>query len=106
TELRRFEGHSRGTVLALAFSPDGRRALSGSIDKTMRLWEVETGKELRRFPELGDAGWFISVAFSRDGRRALTGHGDNHVRLWDVETGRELRRFVGHTQRIEGAVFS
>ena len=54
------------TVLA-----DGRRALSGSRDRTLRLWDLETGAELRRFE--GHEDWVTSVAVLADGRRALSG---------------------------------
>jgi WD40 repeat protein len=92
-EVRPFQGHT-ARVQSIAFTPDGRRALSGSADRTMRLWDVESGKELRRF-KVG-AG-VDAVAFAPDGRRALSGSTDRLVRLWDVETGKELRRFEGHT---------
>ena len=54
------------TVLA-----DGRRALSGSDDRTLRLWDLETGAELRRFE--GHEDWVTSVTVLADGRRALSG---------------------------------
>ena len=71
------------TVLA-----DGRRALSGSDDRTLRLWDLETGAELRRFE--GHEGWVTSVTVLADGRRALSGFRDKTLRLWDLETGAEL----------------
>src|SRR5439155_6341691 len=92
-EIRRFLGH-KDSVVAVAFSPNGRSALSGSWDGTVRLWDLETGKELRRFT--GHSGAVDSVALSPDGRRALSGGNDRTVRLWEVETGKELRRFAGH----------
>ena len=76
---------------------DGRRALSGSDDKTLRLWDLETGAELRRFE--GHEGGVSSVTVLADGRRALSGSGDKTLRLWDLETGAELRRFEGHEER-------
>lgn len=101
-EVRRFQGHT-ARVQSIALSPDGCRALSGSADRTMRLWDVGSGKELRRF-EVG-AG-IDAIAFSPDGRRALSGGTDRLVRLWDVETGKELRRFEGHTGYVFRVAFS
>ena len=71
-ELRCFEGHT-DCVMSVCFSPDGRYALSGSNDKTLRLWEVASGKELRRFE--GHTTDVNSVCFSPDGRYALSGSG-------------------------------
>ena len=73
---------------------DGRRALSGSGDETLRLWDLETGAELRRFE--GHEARVTSVTVLADGRRALSGSDDRTLRLWDLDTGAELRRFEGH----------
>ena len=86
------EGH-RSEVLSVAFSPDGRYALSGSRDKTLKLWEVATGRLIRTFE--GHSKWVSSVAFSPDGRYALSGSGDSTLNLWEVATGRLIRTFVG-----------
>jgi WD40 repeat protein len=92
SELRCLKGHKKSVGNAV-FSPDGHRILSGSDDGTMRLWDVDTGKELRRF-EL--RGWQVyQVAFSPDGRHALSTASGDTLRLWDVETGKELRCFAG-----------
>jgi WD40 repeat protein len=80
-ELRTFTGHM-DHVTSIAFSPDGHTALSGSYDKTLKLWEVPTGKELRTFT--GHADQVLSVAFSPDGRTALSGSTDKTLKLWDM----------------------
>jgi WD40 repeat protein len=97
--LRRFVGHGR-TVTSVALLTDGLRGLSGSEDRTLRLWNLETQAELRRFE--GHEGAVNSVALLADGLRALSGSEDLTLRLWDLEKGAELRRFEGH----EGGVTS
>jgi serine/threonine protein kinase len=102
-EVRRYLGH-RGGVHSMALSGDGRLVLSGSADKTLRLWDVQTGQEIRRLEGHTDVVWW--VALSPDGRRALSASGDQTTRLWDVETGKELRRWQGSNQGGDAVVFS
>jgi WD40 repeat protein/serine/threonine protein kinase len=85
-----------GRIVAIAVSPDGSRAIMGSLtDRLRRLWDLKTGRELGRFevPE----GYLHQVAFSPSGRNILTGGSDGKVRLWDAETGKEIRQFIGHS---------
>jgi WD40 repeat protein len=84
------------------FPPDGRFILTPSEDGTAHLWDVPSGRELRRFE--GHIGWSNSACFSADGRFVLTTGHDGTARLWDAASGRELRVFLEHG--LQSAVFS
>jgi WD40 repeat protein len=86
------------TVRGIAFSPDGKLMAGGGYDKDKggyfaRLWEVETGKELRRFMH-GPRGYGIrSLAFSPDAKTLATGADEGQLRLFDVDTGKVRKTF-------------
>src|SRR5262249_4698069 len=76
TRLRRCESKR----LSVALSPDGHRAVSGSMDGSVHVWDLDTGKELRRLA--GHQGsWDTVTGFLPDGHRVLSGGLDRHVRL-------------------------
>jgi WD40 repeat protein len=109
--IREFTGHKEW-VLSLAFSPDGKLvySTSGGIDATqdgndsaIRVWNAETGSEVRKLE--GHKGRVMSVAVSPDGRLALSGGSDTSVILWDAATGKIIRRFEGHTGVVTRAIF-
>jgi small GTP-binding protein len=93
------EGHT-SDVLAVSFSANQSTALSASTDRTLRLWDLETGRCIRIFKGHDDE--VNVVVWSADQRQALSGSRDTTVRLWEIDTGRCLRVFEGH----EGAVWS
>ncbi len=96
-------GHT-SSILSTAFSPNGHTLASGSDDNTIQLWDVATGKELRRLE--GHSQSVSSVAFSPDGRTLASGSYDTTIRLWDVATGKELSRLEGHTDEVFSVAFS
>jgi WD40 repeat protein len=96
------QGHTQ-TVVNAVFSPDGRHVLSGSDDRSMRLWETSSGQLRRSFQ--GHESGVKSVAFSPDGRFALSGGSDASLRLWDVESGKEIKTFRQHRQPLVAGTF-
>lgn len=98
--LRSLSGHT-ASVQSVAFSPDGKTVASGSWDGTVRLWNVATGKLVRRLK----SRFQTSVAFSPDGKILASDDG-SMVKLWDVRTGRELRTLKGHFDSISSITFS
>ena len=88
----------------MALSGDGRLAVSASVDKTLKVWEVESGRELRTLA--GHADWVYGVALSGDGRLAVSASSDQTLKVWEVESGRELRTLAGHTDAVYGVALS
>jgi RNA polymerase sigma factor (sigma-70 family) len=97
-------------VRCVAFWPDGERLVSCSADFTIRLWDRETGKEVRRFDGHKDQVQF--VRFTPDGKYLVSAGGgwnrdnrDTSVRLWDVASGKEQRRLVeGNDKQAKTAI--
>jgi WD40 repeat protein len=81
------KGHDQA-VLAVEISPDSNYVATGSRDKTMKLWELSTGREVRTF--LGHTGTVNNIRFSSKGNYAITSSGDGTARIWEVLSGKEL----------------
>ncbi|KXN87593.1 Vegetative incompatibility protein HET-E-1 [Leucoagaricus sp. SymC.cos] len=98
-------GH-QGPIQFVAFSPDGKRIVSGSGDRAIRFWDAETGKPLQP-PLKGHHRRVESVAFLPDGRYVVSGSGDKTIRLWDAETGKALQPpLEGHDGTVKSVAFS
>jgi WD40 repeat protein len=100
-DVRTFKGHGgfdaygalNGTVNSITISPDGKYALSGSSDKTLKLWDLASGKEIRTFA--GHSKSVDSVAIVPDGMYVLFGsHNYNKLNIWDITSGKEIRTFT------------
>ena len=87
--LKELVGHD-GTVTSVAVSVDGTRLLSGSFDRTIKLWEAHTGTLVRTFKNEGEVS---SVAFAKDARHILAGGLDKKLTWWDATTGKLLQRW-------------
>lgn len=91
-------------ITSVAFSPDGVYGLSGSEDKNLQLWNIETGECVRTFE--GHTESVHSVAFTPDSEQVLSGSWDNTIRLWNVGTGECIREFKGYIREFEGYMTS
>jgi WD40 repeat protein len=96
-------GHTREAV-SIAFSRDGARLATGSLDNTAKVWDARSGREITTLR--GHAGLIISVAFSPDGRRVVTGSWDNTAKVWDSATGGEIATLRGHNSKVNSVAFS
>jgi WD40 repeat protein/serine/threonine protein kinase/Tfp pilus assembly protein PilF len=93
-----------GQVVAVAFSPDGKKVLTGSDDKTARLWSAITGKEIT--PPLRHRDRVVAVAFGPDGRTVLTRSQDKTARIWSAASGKEITPPLRHRRGVLAAAFS
>ena len=89
-------------VLALSYSPNGRILAAGGGDDPVRLWDAETGKEIRT---VGDT-WVNAMAFTPRGSVLATAGAFKTIHLWEVATGKEIRKLEGHQAAIKALALS
>jgi hypothetical protein len=102
-ELFTLKGHTN-SVISVAYSPDGKRIVTGSADKTAKVWDAATGRELLTLKGHADAVY--SVIFSPDGKRIVTGSEDHTAKIWDAASGRELLTLKGHSGFVNSVAYS
>jgi WD40 repeat protein len=94
------------SVNSVAFSPDGRRIVSGSNDETIRIWDALTMEQIGS-PLTGHGNWVTSVAFSPDGRRIISGSVDKTIRIWDASKMEQIcSPLTGHEGWVTSVAFS
>ncbi|MGF2036143.1 MAG: caspase family protein [Nostoc sp. CmiVER01] len=102
-ERNRLEGHDT-LVYSVAFSPDGKMIASGSWDKTVKLWNAATGKEITTLNGHSFSIW--GLAFSPDSKTIASASADATVKLWNTATGKEITTLKGHSDFVRGVAFS
>jgi len=101
------KGHD-SMVHSVTISPDGQLLVSGSSDKTIKLWELHSGKLLRQLGRWlsGHTGIVDSLVFSHDGKILASGSWDETIKLWFVNTGIQINTYKGHTSCVNTLAFS
>ena len=109
--LKEFVGNSN-RIKSVAYSPDGRKIVSGDVEKEVKLWDVETGEELLSIslPDRPDGfrnddGCYDHVTISPDGKTIISVD-DCEIRSWDSENGREQIVLAGHRDKVRCVAYS
>ncbi|MBH8555340.1 serine/threonine protein kinase [Nostocaceae cyanobacterium CENA357] len=97
------KGHS-SDVNSVTFSPDGKILVTGSDDKTIKLWNLATAQEIHTLR--GHFSWIWAVASSPDGKILASGSKDKTIKLWNLATAEEIRTLTGHNEGIAAVAFS
>lgn len=103
TTLKKYEGHDQA-VKAVAVSRDGKLFVSGSADKSVVVWDAETGKQLRAF--LGHPKEVAAVAVRPDGKQVASASDDGSIKLWPLTTADEHREVADATDRVWAVAYS
>jgi WD40 repeat protein len=100
--LRTLEGHTNW-VMSVALTADGKRAISGSVDKTLKVWDLDSGRVLRTLE--GHTDPVNSVALTRNGRWAVSASGET-LKVWDLDSGCVLHTLEGHTHLVNSVTLT
>jgi WD40 repeat protein len=95
---------TQDVVFTTVFSPDSKKVAVGGADRTMRVFEVETGKSLAQVEDHAD--WLTALAFSPDGKRLATASRDKTTKVFDLEKKESLVTYPGHAQPVNTVAFT
>ncbi|HEY9607120.1 MAG TPA: serine/threonine-protein kinase [Allocoleopsis sp.] len=101
--VKKIPAHAQG-ISSMAIASDGQTLATGSFDKTIKLWNLQTGQELQTFR--GHSGRILSVAIAPKQPILATGSDDKTIKLWNLKTGKEIRSFSGNLGWVYALAFS
>lgn len=96
-------GHT-DEVNTVAFTPDGKEFATGSDDRTVKIWDANSLREIRTLK--GHLDWVYSVRISSDGQTLVSGSKDNTIKVWNLNAGREIRTLRGHKSYVNSVAIS
>jgi uncharacterized protein YjiK len=96
-------GHQQA-IYTVVSSPDGKSLASGSHDRTIKIWDLETAQEIDTLS--GHANSVYALAYSSNGKILASGSADKTIKLWDAATGKEIRTLTGHADSISSLAYS
>ncbi len=91
-------------VLAVTFSPDSKFVAAAGADRAIRIWEVDSGKQVALVEDHAD--WILDIAFSPDGKKLASASRDKTAKVFDVVKKESLVTFPGHAQTVYSVSFS
>lgn len=98
---RKLMGH-KNWVRSVAVSPDGTWAASGSDDRTVMIWDLQT--DVCRAILEGHTAYVYSIVITQDGNRILSASADKSVRVWDARSGQKMAKLDGHTSEVRSVI--
>ena len=100
----KWTGHD-ASIRSICYSPDGAHVVTGSCDKTIRIWDAESGTTIGE-PLTGHTKKVTSVAYSPDGRHIISGSDDHTIRIWDAKNGIAVGGALkGHTSYVRSVAY-
>ncbi|MCF4969875.1 nSTAND1 domain-containing NTPase, partial [Nostoc sp. CMAA1605] len=102
-EINTLEGHSN-EIRSITYSPNGKQLASASLDGSIKIWDISTGKTLTTIKDHSNTVY--SVTYSPDGKQLASASLDKSIKIWDISTGKTITTFKGHSNTVYSVAYS